>query len=99
LGFLITKHITKRQLLFHIPAKITGALLGSLFVKYGRIQASLSSNSPNDSYPLPLIFAVEILASALLMGVILILVHQTNGLKGFGGLAIGGGIVGLDISF
>ena len=34
LGFLITRHITKRQLLLYIPAEITGALLASLFVKY-----------------------------------------------------------------
>ena len=35
LGFLITRHITKRQVLFlYIPAEIMGALLASLFVKY-----------------------------------------------------------------
>ena len=34
LGFLITKHITKRQLVLYITAEITGALLGSMFVKY-----------------------------------------------------------------
>ena len=60
-------------------------------------QAYLGTNSPNYAYSLPLIFAVELLASALLMAVIFIVVH-TKGLKGFGGLAIGG-IVGLDIFF
>jgi aquaporin Z len=102
LGFLITKHITKRQLFLYLTAEITGALLRSVFVKYsiGRgIQASLGSNSPNYVYPLPLIFAVEVLDYALLMGVILIVIHHTNGLKGFGRLAIGGGIVGLYIFF
>jgi aquaporin Z len=101
LGFQTTKHITKRLLLLYFTAEITGALLGSLFVKYaiGRgIQASLGANSPNYSYPLPLIFAVEVLDYASLMAVILIVIHHTNGLKGFGGLAIGG-IVGLDIFF
>jgi aquaporin Z len=34
LGFLITKHITKIQLLYYITAEIIGALLGSLFVKF-----------------------------------------------------------------
>jgi hypothetical protein len=34
LGFLITKHITKGHLLLYSTAEITGALLGSLFVKY-----------------------------------------------------------------
>src|SRR5215204_5052129 len=35
LGLLITRHLTKRQLLvLYIPAEIKGALLTSLFVKY-----------------------------------------------------------------
>ena len=98
LGFLITKHITKGLLCLYIAAELTGALLASLFVKYIiGTQAYLGTNSPNYAYSLPLIFAVELLASALLMAVILIVVH-TKGLKGFGGLAIGG-IVGLDIFF
>ncbi len=98
LGFLITKHITKRLLLLYIIAEIIGALLGSLFVKYIiGTQAFLGANSPNYAYPLPLIFAVELLASAFLMAIILIVVY-TKGLKGFSGLAIGG-IVGLDIFF
>ena len=57
----------------------------------------MGANSPNYSYPLPLIFGIEVLASALLMAVILTVVY-TKGLKGFGGIAIGG-IVGLDILF
>ncbi len=98
LGFLITKHITKRLLLLYIIAEIIGALLGSLFVKYIiGTQAFLGANAPNYAYPLPLIFSVEMLASALLMAVILVVVYS-KGLKGFGGLAIGG-IVGLDIFF
>jgi len=44
-----------------------------------------------------LIFLVEVLASAMLMGVIFYVVY-TKGLKGFSGVAIGG-IVGLDILF
>ncbi len=90
LGFLITKHITKKLLLLYITAEITGALLASLFVKYViGTQAYLGANAPNYSYPLPLIFAVEVLASALLMAVILAVVY-TKGLRGLGGLAIGG---------
>jgi glycerol uptake facilitator-like aquaporin len=34
IGFLITKHITKIQLVYYLVAEIIGALLGSLFVKY-----------------------------------------------------------------
>ena len=44
-----------------------------------------------------LVFPVEVLASGLLMAVIFTVVY-TKGLKGFGGIAIGG-IVGLDIFF
>jgi aquaporin Z len=97
-GFLITKHTTKIQLLYYLTAEITGALLASLFVKYliGS-EANLGANAPNYAYPLSLIFGIEILASGLLMAVILVVVY-TKGLKGFSGIAIGG-IVGLDIFF
>jgi aquaporin Z len=98
MGFLVTKHITKRLAVLYIAAEVMGALLGSLFVKYmiGN-EAFLGANFPNYAYPLPLIFGVEMLASALLMAVILVVVHK-KGLRGFGGIAIGG-IVGLDIFF
>jgi aquaporin Z len=43
------------------------------------------------------VFGIEVLASALLIAVIFTVVY-TKGLKGFGGIAIGG-IVGLDIFF
>jgi aquaporin Z len=97
-GYLITKHITKIQLAFYFVAEIIGALLGSLFVKYviGN-NANLGANVPNYSFPIPLIFGIEVLASALLMAVILVVVY-TGGLRGLSGLAIGG-IVGLNIFF
>ncbi|MCC2648294.1 MAG: aqpZ2 2 [Nitrososphaeraceae archaeon] len=99
IGFFITKHIiTKIQLAYYFAAQIFGALLGSLFVKYFiGIQANLGANAPNYAFPLPLIFSIEVLASALLMSIILIVVY-TKGLKGFGGIVIGG-MVGLDIFF
>jgi aquaporin Z len=97
-GFLITKHITKIQLLYYLTAEIIGALFASLFVKYViGTEAYLGANVPNYTYPLPLIFGVEILASGLLMSVILVVVY-TKGLKGLSGIVIGG-IVGLDIFF
>ena len=97
-GFLITKHINKTQLIYYLSAEIIGALLASLFVKYViGTEAYLGANAPNYAYPLPLIFGVEILASALLMAVILVVVY-TKGLKRFSGIVIGG-IVGLDIFF
>ncbi|MEO9295610.1 MAG: aquaporin [Nitrososphaera sp.] len=97
-GFLITGHITKWQFLYYVAAEIIGALLGSAFVMavIGS-EAELGANAPNYAYPLSLIFGVEVLASALLMAVIYIVVY-TKGLRGFGGIAIGG-IVGLDIFF
>jgi aquaporin Z len=98
-GFFITRHITtKIQLAYYFTAEILGALLGSLFVKYFiGTQANLGANAPNYAYPLPVIFGIEILASALLMAVILIVVY-TKGLKGFGAIVIGS-MVGLDIFF
>jgi len=97
-GFLITKHINKTQFFYYLSAEIIGALLASLFVKYViGTEAYLGANAPNYAYPLPLIFGIEILASALLMAVILVVVY-TKGLKGFSGIVIGG-IVGLDIFF
>jgi aquaporin Z len=57
----------------------------------------LGANAPNYAYPLPLIFDIEILASAVLIAVILIVVY-TKDLRGFSGIVIGG-IVGLDIFF
>lgn len=98
LGFLITNHITKVQLVYYLCAEIIGALLGSLFVKYAiGFNANLGANAPNYSFSIPLIFGIEVLATALLMAVIFTVVY-TKGLRGFGGLAIGG-IVGLDIFF
>lgn len=98
LGLLITKHTTKLQLVYYFAAEILGALLGSLFVLLiiGS-EANLGANSPNYAYPLHVIFGIETLASALLMAVILTIVY-TKGLRGYGGLVIGG-IVGLDIFF
>jgi aquaporin Z len=98
LGFLIGGHITKLQLLQYFAAEITGALLASLFVmSIIGTEASLGANTPDYSYPLPLVFGIEVLATALLMAVIYLVVY-TKGLRGFGGLVIGG-MVGLDIFF
>src|SRR6478609_5738337 len=100
-GYFITKHITSRQLLNYFAAKIIGALLGSVFVKYviGNY-ANLGANAPNYNFHILIIFGIEgieVAASALLIMVILLVVH-TKGLKGFSGIAIGG-IVGLNIFF
>ncbi len=98
IGYYITGHITKIQVVYYFTAEIIGALLGSLFVlSFIGEKADLGANIPNYDFSLFLIFPVEVLASAMLMGVIFYVVY-TKGLKGFSGVAIGG-IVGLDILF
>jgi aquaporin Z len=56
----------------------------------------LGANAPDYSFPLPLIFGVEVLATALLMAVIYGVVYKKA--RALSGIAIGG-IVGLDILF
>ncbi len=98
IGYYITGHITKIQVAYYFTAEIIGALLGSFFVlSFIGEKADLGANIPNYDFSIFLIFPVEVLASAMLMGVIFYVVY-TKGLKGFSGVAIGG-IVGLDILF
>jgi aquaporin Z len=64
IGFLVTKHIGKNQLIYYLSAQIIGALLGSLFVKYViGTEAYLGANAPNYAFPLPLIFGYMFLNS------------------------------------
>ena len=98
IGFFISGHIRKSQLPAYFGAEIIGALLASLFVLlFIGSEADLGANTPNYSFPLPVIFGIEVLATAFLMGVIFAVVY-TKGLRGWSGIAIGG-IVGLDIFF
>lgn len=98
IGFFVSGHIKKSQLPVYLGAEIAGALLASLFVLlFIGNEADLGANAPNYSFPLPLIFGIEILATAFLMGVIFAVVY-TKGLRGWSGIAIGG-VVGLDIFF
>jgi len=97
-AFFITGHISKAQLPVYLGAEMIGAVLGSLFVMaFVGTEANLGANAPDYSFPLPLIVAVEVLATGFLMAVIYAVVY-TKGLKGFSGVAIGG-MVGLDILF
>ena len=98
IGYYITGHITKIQILYYFTAEIIGAILGSFFVmEFIGKKANLGANSFNNDFSLFLIFPTEVLASAMLMGVIFYVVY-TKGLRGFSGVAIGG-IVALDILF
>ena len=99
IGFLVTKHLERKKglLLIYLFAEIIGGILASIFVYFmlGN-DANLGANAPNyTNFPIYVIIGIEILASALLMQVILLVVY-TKGLKKFGGIAIGA-IVGLDI--
>jgi aquaporin Z len=87
-GYIITGHIRLNQIWYYFAAEISGALLASLFVRYLiSNEVHLGANSFNRSYPISLLFGIEVLASALLMAVILAVVY-TKGLKGFSGIAI-----------
>jgi aquaporin Z len=97
-AFLITKHLErkKRLLLIYLFAELIGALLASIFIYFilGN-EVNLGANVPNYiNYPFYVIVGIEILASALLMLIVMIVIY-TKGLKKFGGIAIGA-IVGID---
>ena len=97
-AFLITKHLERKKLLLvYLLAEIIGGILASIFIfSVMGNEANLGANTPNYiDFPIYVIVGIEILASALLMLVILIVVY-TKGAKKFGGIAIGA-IVGLDI--
>jgi aquaporin Z len=81
----------------YLLAEIIGGILASIFIfSVMGNEANLGANAPNYiDFPIYVIVGIEILASALLMLVILIVVY-TKGAKKFGGIAIGA-IVGLDI--
>jgi len=98
-GFLITNHLGRKKgiLMVYLLAEIIGGILASIFIYFfiGH-EANLGANVPNYiESPVYVIVGIEILASALLMLVILVVVY-TKGAKKFGGIAIGA-IVGLDI--
>ncbi len=98
IGYYITGHITKLQVLYYLTAELIGAFLASLFVlTIIGDNANIGANAPNYDHSIFLIFPVEVIASAMLMGVIFYVVY-TKGLRGFSGVAIGG-IVALDILF
>lgn len=98
-AFLITNHLQRNKILFltYLGAELIGALLASIFILFimGN-EVNLGSNTPNyTDFPIYAIVGIEVLASAILMLVILLVVY-TNGAKGFGAILIGA-TVGFDI--
>ncbi|HXV65738.1 MAG TPA: aquaporin [Nitrosopumilaceae archaeon] len=98
IGFFISGYLHAKKIPLYFSAQFLGAIFGTFFVKiiFGNF-ADLGLNFPNYSYPIILIFLVEIIATVLLMGVILTTVH-IKGLNKFVSLAVGG-IVALDVYF
>ncbi len=98
LAFLITRHMPARLLPIYLGAELIGAFFGSVFV-WGIIgsDANLGANAPNYDYTIPEILGIEILATAILISMILLVVH-TKGLKQFGSIAIGS-MIFFDIYF
>lgn len=98
LAFLITKHMHAKLLPVYLGAEAIGAFLASAFV-FAVIgnNANLGANAPNYSYGVAEILGVEILATAILISMILLVVH-TGGLKRLGPVAIGS-MVFFDIFF
>jgi aquaporin Z len=98
IGYFISGHTKAKTLPVYFGAQAIGAFLGTFFVKYviGDF-ANLGLNFPNYSYSVSLFYGVEIIATIMLMGVILTVVH-IKGLNKFTGLAIGA-IVALDVYF
>ena len=98
IGYFISGYIKAKNLPVYFSAQAIGAFLGTFFIKHviGDF-ANLGLNFPNYSYPVFLFYGIEIIATIMLMGVILTVVH-IKGLKKFAGVAIGA-IVALDVYF
>jgi len=97
IAFFITGHVKSRQLPIYFTAQAIGAFLGTLFVKFVfGDYALLGTNAPNFEFSIPEIIGYEILATALLMTVIYVVVH--NKMAKFSGIMIAG-IIGLDVLF
>ena len=62
-GYFITGHIRRIQLVYYFAAEIIGAILASIFIKYfiGN-EVHLGANNFNHSYPISLVFGIEVLA-------------------------------------
>ena len=97
IAFFITGHIKSRQLPIYFTAQAIGAFLGTIFVKFVfGDYALLGTNAPNLEFSMPEIIGYEILATALLMAVIYVVVH--NKMSKLSGILIAG-IIGLDVLF
>lgn len=99
IGFFIAGYLRPKMIPLYLAAQALGAISASLFVKFviGN-HAKLGLNFPNNEYSVGLIFGIEILATILLMGVILIVVSKKGIHVGIISAAVGA-IVALDVFF
>jgi aquaporin Z len=79
IAFLITNHLQRNKKLFltYLAAELIGALLASviIFSVMGN-EVNLGANAPNyTNYPVYVIVGIEVLASALLMLVVLMVIY------------------------
>ncbi len=62
IGYYITGHISKIQIIYYFTAELIGATLGSLFVlTFIGDKANLGVNTPNHDFSIFVIFTVEVL--------------------------------------
>lgn len=96
-AFVLTGHLRARMAPLYAGAQAAGAVLGSLFVLHiVGDYAGIGANSPDASLWPGAHFAVEVTATALLMGVVLAVVSM-RGLAAWAAAAAIGGIVALDV--
>ncbi len=97
-GFVIAGYLKMRLIPLYLMAQATGAILGSLFVRYviGDF-AEMGLNTPSRAHSLPEVFVVETIATIFLMGGILLMVI-TKKTPIITSMVIGG-IVALDVYF
>ncbi len=97
-GFAISGYLRPGLIPLYLAAQAAGAISGSLFVRYavGNF-AKLGLNAPDPGYPLPAVFGIEALATAFLMGGILLAISAKSAPLVVS--AVVGGIVALDVFF
>ena len=96
-AFALAGHLRARLIPLYVGAQAAGAVLGSLFVLYiVGDYAGIGANSPGASHGPAVHFAAEVLATALLMGVVLAAVSMRR-LAAWATAAAIGGIVALDV--
>ena len=96
-AFVATGHLRARAAPLYIGAQAAGAVLGSLFVLHAvGDYAGLGATLPGEAHGPAAHFAAEVLATALLMGVIVIAAGARRLGARAAALAIGG-IVALDV--